>query len=166
MRRETRQAASLREIRLLMSLGHLRGAFPEGEIYIRRPMGINRDRFAPDNGIGENRTLHPDLRRNVIERTLANHSPSFVPGNDFVVARRNLCELEVAILIGHRIVGMLRYYHFAIHPDVYVAAHAYCAFAGHGTRDLLPLKNEGEVVIRATRHLHRMQQGVAVPYGQ
>ena len=82
-----------------MSLGHLRRAFPEGEIHIRRPIGINRDRFAPDYGIGENGTLHPDLRRNVIERALAHHSPSFVPGNDFVVARRNLCELEVAILL-------------------------------------------------------------------
>src|SRR6202158_5791756 len=149
-----------------MSLGHLRRAFPEGEIHIRRPMGINRDRLAPDYGIGENGTLHPDLRRNVIERALANHSPSFVPGNDFVVARRNLGELEVAIVIGYCIVGMLRYYHFAIHPDMYVAAHAYCAFAGHGTRDLLALKNKGEVVIRAARHLYRVQQGVAVPHGQ
>src|ERR1700704_2873193 len=126
-----------------MSLGHLRCAFPEGEVHFRRPMGINRDRFAPDNGIGENGTLRPDLCRNVIERTLANHSPSFVPGNDFVVPRRNLFELEVAIPIGHCIVGMLRYYHFAIHPDMYVAAHAYCALAGHGARDLLALKNKG-----------------------
>src|SRR5216684_1222679 len=139
-----------------MSLGHLWRAFPEGKIHIRRSMGIDRDRFAPDYGIGENGTLHPDLRRNVVERALANHSPSFVPGNDFVVARRNLCELEVAILIGHRVVGMLRYYHFTIHPDMYVAAHADCAFAGHGTRDLLPLKNKGEVIIRAARHLHRV----------
>src|SRR6266446_594767 len=140
MRRETRQAASLREIRLLVSLGQLRGAFPEGEIHIRRPMGINRDRLAPDYGIGENGTLHPDLCRNVIERVLANHSPSFVPGNDLVVAGRNLCELEVAILIGHRVVGMLRYYHLAIHPDMHIAAHAYCAFAGHGGCDVLPLE--------------------------
>src|SRR6266478_2607269 len=124
MRREARQAPSLRKD--LVSLGHLRGAFPESEIHICRPMGINRDRLAPDYGIRENGTLHPDLRRNVIERALANHSPSFVPGNDFVVARRNLAEFEGAILIGHRVVGMLRYYHFAIHPDMYVAAHAYC----------------------------------------
>src|ERR1700692_208481 len=116
-------------------------------------MGIHRDRFAPYYGIGEHGTLHPDLSRNVIERTLANHSPSFVPGNDFVVARRNLGEFEVAILIGHCVVGMLRYYHLAIHPDMYVAAHAYCAFAGHGACDLLALENKGEVVIRAARHL-------------
>src|ERR1700674_6073716 len=112
-------------------------------------MGLHRDRFAPDYGIGENGTLHPDLRRNVIERALANHSPSFVPGNHFVVARRNLGEFEVAILIGHRIVGMLRYYHFAIHPDMYIAAQVYPTFPDHGTCDLLPLKNKGEVVIRA-----------------
>src|SRR5438445_9543722 len=149
-----------------MSLGDLRRAFPKGEIYIRRSMGINRDRLAPDYGIGENGTLHPDLCRNVIERVLANHSPSFVPGNDLVVAGRNLCELEVAILIGHRVVGMLRYYHLAIHPDMYIAAHAYCAFAGHGACDLLPLEHEGEVVISAARHLHRMQQEVALPRGQ
>src|ERR1700674_3939060 len=44
-----------------MSLSHLRRAFPEGEIHIRRPIGINRDRLAPDYGIGKNGTLHPDL---------------------------------------------------------------------------------------------------------
>src|SRR5580704_6247405 len=49
------------------SLGHLRRAFPEGEIHTRRAMGIHRDRFAPDYGIGENRTLHPHLGRDVIE---------------------------------------------------------------------------------------------------
>src|SRR3979409_501176 len=120
-------------------------------------MGRNRDRFAPDYRIGENGTLHPDLRCNGIARGRASHPPSFVPGNDFVVARRNLCELEVAILVGHRIVGMLRYYHFGIHPDMYVAAHAYRALAGHGTCDLLPFKDKWEVVIRAPRHLYGVQ---------
>src|SRR6266849_5109763 len=170
-RRETRQAASLREIRrppskTSMSLGHLRRAFPEGEVHLHRIEGMNGDRFAPDYGIGENRTLHANLRRNVIERIFADHPPSFVPGNDLIIAGRNLGELEVAILIGHCIVGMLCHYHFAIHPDMYVAAHAYCAFAVHGTRDLLPLKNKGEVVIRAARHLHGVQQGIAIPHGQ
>src|SRR6266481_3022706 len=149
-----------------MSLGHLRRTFPEGKVHIHRLALRNRDRFAPDYGIGENGALHSDLSHDVVERALANHSPALVPCNDFVVAGRNLGELEVAIFIGHRIVGMLRYYHFAIHPDMYVAAHAYRAFAGHGTGDLLPLENKGEVVIRAARHLHRVQQGVAVPHGQ
>src|ERR1700730_3106760 len=109
-------------------------------------MGINRNRVAPDYGIGKNGTLHPDLRRNVIERALASHSPSFVPGNDFVVAGRNLREFEVACLLGVCRVGMLRYYHVAMHANAYVAAHAFYACAGHGTRDLLPFKNKGEVV--------------------
>src|SRR5258708_38821702 len=114
-----------------MSLGQLRRAFSEGEGDIHRLALRNRDRLAPDYGIGENGALHSDLSHDVVERGLASHSPSFVPGHDFVVAGGNLSELKVAILIGDRIVGIARHDHFVIHPDMYVAAHAYSALAVH-----------------------------------
>src|SRR5258708_8371288 len=110
-----------------MSLRHLRRAFSEGEGDIRRFAWRNRDRFAPDYGIRENGPLHPQLRHDVVERALAHHPPSFVPGHDLVVSGGNLSELKVAILIGDRIVGMFRHDHFGIPPDIYVAAHAYSA---------------------------------------
>src|ERR1035438_10392190 len=144
-RREMRQAASLREMSCHSSgwdgrslpLGHLRRVFPKGEFYLHLLMGKNRDRFAPDYGIGENGALHADLGHDVIERALANHPPPLMPGNDFVFAGRYLGQLEVASLIGHRIVGMPRDDHLAVHPNVHVTAQADGALAHHGTCDLL-----------------------------
>jgi len=129
-------------------------------------MWRNRRGLAPCDRGGKQGTLYAHLRHDVIKWTFTDHPPAFVPGDDFVLARRNIAQLEIAFGIGDRVVRIRGDDHLGIHPHVTgIAAEVDRTLARHGATDLLPRANEGKVVIGAARHVYGMQNWVATPDG-
>src|ERR1700691_1968254 len=141
-----------------VSLRQLRCFFSEGEIYVGGRVRRNGDLLAPRHGVGKNGALHSYLGQDVIDGSVADHSPSFVPGDNFVIAGRNIGQLEPALLVGYGVVRVWRDYHFAVHPDVAsIASQADYARAAHGASDLLAFGGKRQVVIGTARHMHGVQ---------
>jgi len=148
-------------------LCHLGRVFSERKVDFGCAVWRNRDGLAPDGRIGKNWALHAHLRHHIVERTFSDYPPALVPGHDIVLPRRYVGQFEIAVFVGDGVVRMLCDNHFAIHPDVAcIATQIDHAFAGHGASDFLSLSDEGQVVIGASRHVNRMQYGIAALDGE
>src|SRR5882724_11482576 len=106
-------------------------------------MGGNLDVLAPVDWSRKDRTLDAQLGHDVIERALAYHLPFFMPGNNFIIACRDLFHLEVAIPVGDGIVRMPHDHHLGVHPNVTgIATYVDESLSVHGASRHLVLERK------------------------
>src|SRR5882724_4744394 len=89
-----------------MSHRDLRGSLAENEVDFGRVVGRNRDMFTRGYRGRKHGALNPLLGDYVVERAFADHFTTFMPGDDFVLPRGDLGELEVTLFVGHHVIGV------------------------------------------------------------
>ena len=90
-----------------------------------------------------------------------------MPGNNFIIACRDLRHLEVAVPVGDGIVRMPYDHHLGVHPNVTgIAADVDESLSVHAASRHLVLERKRQVVIGGTRHVHRVQRRVAAVHLQ
>src|ERR1700694_824505 len=72
----------------------------------------------PSSGSAKDSPLDRLLGEDIYRILPAQHMPSFVPSNNFIVSRGNVSTLEPAILVSNCVVRMRNYHHFSIHPNM------------------------------------------------
>src|SRR6516225_3303476 len=98
--------------------GHLRAPIGDRELHFNSSIRWHGNLLGPFYWIGEDGPLDADLGHDIVQGALAGNLPAFVPSLNLVIARRNVGELEVAIFVSHRIIGMAYDEHLGVHPCV------------------------------------------------
>src|SRR2546425_7677067 len=144
-----------------MSHWELRGTLAENEVDFGAAVGGNRDMFAPSHGSGKYGALHTLLGDDVVELIFADHLPPFMPGGDLVLAWGDLGDLEVAVPVGDRVIGVGGDHHLRVHPNVAgVATQVDESLAIHGALNDLIWERKRQVVVRSARHMNGVQGGI------
>src|SRR5713101_2746675 len=139
----------------------LRGTLAKNEVDFGGVVGGNGDVLAPSHGSGKYGALHTQLGDDVVELVFADHPPPFMPSGDFVLARGDLGDLEVAVPVGDRVIGVGCDHHLRVHPNVAgIATQVDESLAVHGALNDLILERNRQVVVRGTRHVHSVQSRI------
>src|SRR6266568_4571748 len=93
----------------------LRSTLAESELDFGGAVGGHCDMLAPGHGSRKHGALHTFLSDDVVELAFADHPPPFMPGGDLVLARRDLGDLEVAVPVGDRVIGVRCDHHLRVH---------------------------------------------------
>jgi len=124
-------------------------------------MGMDRHRFLPCAGIGEEWPLHGLLGQDVVDFFLTREAPAFMPGDDLVGAGGNVGELEASALVGYGVVRMRDHHHLGIHPDVAaIAAQVDQAGSRHGAGADFAGEGEWQVETGGAVHVDGVQSRI------